>query len=99
MGLGSLSAVTLKRAREKATEARSLLADGQEPIAARKAMVGIPTFGEIADEVLATKSAETTSKASIARLKRALEVYAEPLRAMRVDVVDTEAVLDVLKPI
>ncbi|MBS0412653.1 MAG: hypothetical protein JSR86_22240 [Proteobacteria bacterium] len=89
----------MKRAREKAAWARSLLADGKDPIAARRAEAEIPTFGEIADEVLATKSAETTSKASVARLKRSLEVYAEPLRSMRVDLVDTAAVLDVLKPI
>jgi integrase len=99
MGLGSVGAVPLRRARERAAEARGLLAEGADPIAARRAHRETPTFGELADEVLANKSAETTSKASVARLKRALEVYAEPLRALRVDAVDTAAVLDVLKPI
>lgn len=99
MGLGSLGAVTLRRAREKATAARASLADGVDPIAARKAVAGIPTFGEVADEVVAVKAAETDSKASVARLKRALEVYAAELRPLRVDSVDTAAVLAVLRPI
>jgi integrase len=99
MGLGSARTVSLRRARERATDARELLSDGKDPIAARKAAEGIPTFGELADELVANKSAETTSKATIARLKRSLEAYAEPLRGMRIDQVDTTAVLDVLKPI
>src|SRR5262249_9028303 len=37
MGLGSLNAVTLAAARLKAAECRQLLADGIDPISARKA--------------------------------------------------------------
>lgn len=99
MGLGSSGSVSLKRAREKAAAARANVADNIDPIAARKAEEGIPTFGEVADEVMATKTAESRSKASEARLKRSLEVYAADIRAMRVDAVDTAAVLSVLKPI
>lgn len=99
MGLGSASAVTLRRAREKAGGARAQLADGVDPIAARKIADGVPTFGEIADEVIATKTHEARGKATEARLKRSLQVYAANLRPMRVDAVDTAAVLAVLKPI
>ena len=60
----------------------------------RKAEAGIPIFGELADVVLVNKTAETTSKAKISRVRRALEVYAEPLRPVRIDAVDS-AQLDV----
>jgi integrase len=99
MGLGSTLAVSLKKAREKAAIARGHLADGLDPIVARKAEEGVPTFGQVADELVAVKVAESRGKATEARLKRALEVYAADLRPMRVDQVDTEAVLGVLKPI
>jgi integrase len=99
MGLGSTVAVPLKRAREKAAAARGHLADGIDPIAARKAAEGIPTFGEVADEVVEVKTKEARGKATVARLKRSLEVYAADLRPLRVDAVDTTAVLGVLKPI
>lgn len=99
MGLGSTTSVSLKRAREKAAAARGLLADGIDPIAARKAAEGIPTFGDIADEVLALKTQEARGRATVARVKRSLEVYAADLRPLRADAVDTAAVLSVLKPI
>lgn len=99
MGLGSAHAVTLKRARERATEARAMLAEGEDPIEARRAVVAIPTFGEMADAVLANKEAEYRSQAAKNRAKRALEVYCAPIRPTRVDRVDTEAILAVLKPI
>jgi len=99
MGLGSAGSVSLKRAREKAALARAQLADAIDPILARKAQAAIPTFGEMADEVMETKGTQSRSDATRARNKRALEVYAESLRGLRVDAVDTAAVLDVLKPI
>ena len=99
MGLGSAGSVSLKRAREKAALARAQLADAIDPIPARKAQAAIPTFGEMADEVMETKGTQSRSDATRARNKRALEVYAESLRGLRVDAVDTAAVLDVLKPI
>jgi len=99
MGLGSTMAVTLKRAREKAAAARAMVADGIDPIAARKAQAGIPTFGEMADEIVLIKTQASTSRATAARLKRLLEVHAEPLRPIRVDLVDTIGVLEILRPL
>ena len=99
MGLGSFHAVGLKRAREKATDARALLSDGLDPISAKRAKDTVPSFGDMADEVLATKSEEFRSDKSEARVRRALQDYAAKLRPISVDAVDTAAVLDVLKPI
>jgi hypothetical protein len=55
MGLGSATTVPLRRARERATAARELLSDGKDPIAARRTAEGVPTFGELADELVANK--------------------------------------------
>lgn len=53
MGLGSLAKVPLKSARKKAQDAREMVGDGVNPIDARRAKDAIPTFGEVADELLA----------------------------------------------
>lgn len=99
MGLGSVKGVDLQRARELAAQALKLLAEGGDPIAARKAMNAIPTFGEAADQWINAKSGELRSDRSLARWKRALGVHAVSLRDIRVDAVQTEDVLAVLKPI
>jgi integrase len=99
MGLGSGGAVPLARAREKAADARAMVADRIDPIAARHARVVVPTFGAMADEVIETRTEGMRGAKSKARWKRALENYAEPIRALGVDIVGTEDVLKVLKPI
>lgn len=99
MGLGGVGSVTLAKAREKATEAREALAAGRNPIEARRASAEIPTFGQMADEVTAIKTAGFRRQKSAAIWRRALEVYGASMRHLRVDAVDTDAVLKVLKPI
>ncbi len=99
MGLGGVGSVTLASAREKAREAREALAAGRNPIEARRARAEIPTFGQMADEVTATKAAGFRREKSRAIWRRALNDYAASMRPIRVDAVDTAAVLKVLKPI
>ncbi|MEP6968288.1 MAG: Arm DNA-binding domain-containing protein, partial [Pseudomonadota bacterium] len=76
MGLGGVGSVTLAKAREKATEAREALAAGRNPIEARRANSEIPTFGQMADEVTASKTAGFRRKKSAAIWRRALNDYA-----------------------
>lgn len=99
MGLGSAIAVSLARAREKAAEARTMVADRVDPIAARLANSLVPTFGSMADEVIEIRTEGLRSDKSKARWKRALETYAGPIRSIGIDVVCTEDVVKVLKPI
>lgn len=99
MGLGGTDSVTLARAREKAGEARSQVADDIDPIAIRREARATPTFGEVADEFIRIRSSVARSDKSIARWKRALGAggYSDALREKRVDAIDTAAVLDVVR--
>ncbi len=99
MGLGSASTVPLADAREKAASARRKIAQGLNPIDERKRDGGIPTFGEVADDVREALSAGFRNEKHKAQWKSTLETYAAPLRAKPVDTVATDDVLSVLKPI
>jgi len=99
MGLGSASSVTLSSAREKAASAVRALKAGQNPITERKRTGGIPTFGEMADEVVAALSPGFRNEKHRAQWTSTLATYAAPLRTMPVDTVSTDDVLSVLKPI
>ncbi len=101
MGLGGLSDVGLAEARERRDEARKLVRQGQNPIEARSRgdRTEARTFGEIADELVASVSAGFKSDKHIAGWKRTFEKDARSLRAMPVDKVTTEDVLKILKPI
>jgi integrase len=99
MGLGSAAGVPLADAREKAASARRQIAQGQDPIEERKRDGGIPTFGEMADDVRETLSAGFRNEKHKAQWKSTLETYAAPLRAKPVDTIATGDVLGVLKAI
>jgi integrase len=103
MGLGAGDTVTLAQARDRATEARQMVAAGKNPIAARrdaaKAEAAKPTFGQAADALIEAKEPEWRNDKHKAQWKMTLEVYAAPLRSRPVDEIDTAAVLAVLKPI
>ena len=103
MGLGSAGVVGLAQARDRAMEARRSLADGRNPIEARKeaqrAEIAKPTFGSIADALIAAKQPEWRNEKHRAQWKMTLETYAKPIRSRPVDEIDTAAVLSVLQPI
>lgn len=102
MGLGN-AAISLSAARDKADEARRLVASGTNPIEAqreaKRLSVGKPTFGQCADALVEAKSSEWRNEKHRAQWKMTLGEYARPLRGVPVDQVDTEAVLGVLQPI
>lgn len=98
MGLGSVEFVDLKEARAERENARRLVHEGINPIdARRRARTETPTFGEVADELvkgLALKNDKHKDQWS-----RSLTEFAAPLRGLPVDKIDTEDVLEALKPI
>jgi hypothetical protein len=99
MGLGSATSVPLADAREKAAEARHKIARALNPIDERKRDGGIPTFGQMADEVLKALSPGFRNDKHKAQWKSTLGTYAAPLRGRPVDTITTDDVLAVLKPI
>src|SRR6478735_7586782 len=99
MGPGSAASVPLADAREKAASARRKIAQGVNPIEARKRDGGIPTFGELADDVRETLSAGFRNEKHKAQWKSTLTTYAAPLSNKPVDTISTDDVLAILKPI
>jgi integrase len=93
--------VSLKAAREKATEGRRLVADGVDPIARwRKPEANaVPTFGAVADSYVEAHRASWRSGKHAAQWKMTLSTYCEAIRKLPVNSVDTEGVLSVLKPL
>lgn len=105
MGLGPIGSVSLSRARELAADARALVASGTDPIDAKRAsevtaQVAPPmTFGAVASAYM--EAQKTTWRSPIHRhqWRQTLEVQAASLWTMPVAMIDTEAVLRVLRPI
>jgi integrase len=99
MGLGTPATVCLADAREKAADARRMVAQGLDPIHERKRTGGVPTFGEMADQVREALVTGFRNEKHKAQWKMTLETYAGPLRNKPVDTIMTDDVLAVLKPI
>ena len=105
MGLGSAAKgqVGLAAARKAATEVRATIAEGIDPIEAkssrRQAARTIPNFGAFADDYLESHRSKFRNERHIAQWEMSLKTYCQPIRAMRLNEVDTEAVLKVLQPI
>ncbi len=102
-GLGSANAVPLAKARSVAASFREILAGGGDPIedrqAERRTHDRRRTFGEVADDVLASKEASWRNAKHRAQWRMTLTHYAAPLRDVPVADIDTQAVLAVLQPI
>jgi integrase len=99
MGLGSANDVPLADARDRASDARRVLAKGLNPIDERRRDTGVPTFGKMADDVCETLSAGFRNAKHRAQWRMTLETYAAPLRPKAVDRITTADVLAVLKPL
>lgn len=103
MGLGGLSSVTLGDARERAAEARKLVAAGRNPIEAKKAAkaaaAGAITFGEFADQLIDDIQQGFRNEKHRWQWQHTLEVYASALRPLNIAEIGTEEVLKVLRPL
>jgi integrase len=99
MGLGSYPEIGLAEARDKALAARKLARSGVDPIAERQEDKRVPTFGDLAEEVVTEQGKSFRNAKHRAQWKMTLEIYAAPLRPKAVDAITTEDVLGVLKPI
>ena len=99
LGLGPYPEVGLARAREKALEARRLIAEGLDPMAERRRTPGL-TFHAAAEALIASKRPGWRNAKHAAQWGSTLAAYAYPkLGSLDVKAVDTAAVLEVLRPI
>lgn len=104
MGLGPLHVVGLADARAAADAARRMVLAGQDPLygrrAAAAASAGIPTFWEAAQAYIEEKRSGWTNPKHAGQWTSTLETYAKPvLGGLRVDRIETDHILDVLRPI
>jgi integrase len=103
MGLGGVSSVSLSEAREKAGEARRVLASGRNPIEARRAgetaREAGTTFGAFADALVVSLSEGFRNAKHAAQWKMTLTKYAAPLRDKPLNDIGTDDVLAVLAPL
>jgi hypothetical protein len=108
MGLGSLSAVTLAEARQRAADARRLLSAGEDPIAARDAQRAAQraatatamTFRQCAEAYVAAHRPSWRSAKHVSQWANTLEAYVNPILGdLPVRQVDTGLVMKSLEPI
>jgi integrase len=108
IGLGSLKAVGLAAARAKASECRALLADGIDPIAARRAERAQQvleaargmTFDNCADAYIKAHSCAWKNQKHIAQWRATIRTYVSPVfGSLPVQAVDVALVMKVLEPI
>jgi integrase len=108
LGLGSAGAFSLAEARERARRARQLLADGIDPLAAKRAEraakaeaeAKLLTFAEAAQRYNDAHDARWTNARYAAQFLSSLKMYAFPVIGNAdVAAIDTPAVLKVIEPI
>ena len=105
MGLGSITVVSLAKARERAAEARRLVADRVDPIDRRTAdeaerRARTTSFDQAAEQFLASKLAEFRNEKHGAQWRSTLLEYASPAFGKKpVGEVGTDDVLRALRPI
>ena len=97
-GLGSALDISLKQAREKATQCRQYLEQDKDPIVERDKS-SEPTFLDCATQYIADHEKQWKNEKHIYQWKHTLTVYAKPLHHLRVSQITTPDVLKVLKPI
>ncbi len=104
MTLGQYPDLKLSDARRLASEARGKLAAGVDPLAARKAtkqaQKPLPTFGEIAELVIAAEEAKGLPPKGLLQLKRYLgPTYVGKWLNKPVNSINSVAVLELLTPL
>lgn len=100
MGLGGFDDVGLAEAREAVDAARKLVRADVDPIEDRRAArVRGKTFGEAADALMASMSADWSNQKHRSQWETSLERHAAPIRSKPVSTITTDDVLAILKPI
>lgn len=95
-GLGSLLGVDIVRARELAQQTREAVARGEDP---RRQKQVAPTFRAAAETVIEEQASGWRGRDTKAHWERSLYVYAKDIGSLPVDVIETDDVLSVVRPL
>jgi integrase len=95
LGLGPYPDVSIEEAEQKALAMRKRRIDGLAP---RADVEDSKTFKQTMEAYFADHERKWTAPRHAAAWKRTLDVYAKPLHGLRVDHIDTQAVLRALRP-
>ena len=101
MGLGSASTVSLKEARDRASEARASIQRDVDPIAAKQGQQNISstTFGAYAKRYIEENKSAWRNDKHVRQWSSTIETYCRPILNLEIDAVDTDHVLSILRPI
>lgn len=103
MGLGSVLDVSLAQAREKASNARAVFLEGQDPIVQRARAVAAQRpeaiFGMFAEQLLDDIEEGFRNEKHRKQWRSTLNIHAKPILSMPVQDVTTEDILGLLMPI
>lgn len=112
LGLGSFPAVTVEMARQRAQEARTQLAEGQNPLQAKRQRTATlkaeakaaealaVTFKQVAEALIETREGAWKNKKHRQQWRSTLQTYAYPVIGSKAPAdITTEDVLAILKPI
>ncbi|MGO4319862.1 tyrosine-type recombinase/integrase, partial [Agrobacterium sp. MCAB5] len=108
MGLGSIDTFSLREARERAKEARKLVADGIDPIDARRERVAaaraddakLVSFSEAAERYIKAHAAGWKNLKHADQWRNTLATYADPvIGSLSVAKVDTAHIMQIIEPI
>lgn len=100
MGLGGFNSVSLAEARQAATDARSLLAKGIDPLSERRVRrsKGV-TFGVYAPGLINALRPQWKNAKHIYQWERSINVHAEPLHGLALAEITTTDVVKILRPL
>ncbi|MES2000889.1 MAG: integrase arm-type DNA-binding domain-containing protein [Pseudomonadota bacterium] len=103
LGLGSVHDVTLAQARQKAAEMRAAFMDGRDPVLERSAAaqpaVMPQTFGEFAEALIDDIESGFRNEKHRKQWRSTLATHAASLRSKPLAAIDTDDIVEVLKPI
>ena len=103
MGLGSLKDFNLAEARERARQARQLLADGKDPLSIKRAAkleaMRMLTFSECAEAFMSVKLSGFSNEKHRSQWRSTLDLANKAFGSVPVSVIDTAMVLRLLRPL
>ena len=100
LGLGSYPTISLTEARKRAADNKSLTAQGINPKTAKVKPVTVPTFAEIADEVIRIQQKSLTNHKHREQWRSTIETYAFPkIGDKPINEISVNDIHDLLRPI